>query len=328
MNNRIGAIDFAKGTLVLFMVIYHSLNYLGYDSIPHYCLLFVPPSFIMIAGFIITHVYVPRYGLTSRNIVSILILRSCKLVLLFTLLNIGAAVVFSSQQRGGAISLSNFIRGWIEIYIMGGSRWAAFEVLLPIGYLLFLAIPILRLQSLFPYGIGGISLATVAVCLTMEHNGYPVYNLYLISAGTLGMAIGFLPSHNMKVVSYPWVVLGSFYALYWFAFLLFGDQYMIQLLATLVSVLLIYAVGSRIDLGRWLPGQALVLGQYSLLAYIIQILYLQIFKHLPIYGVFELPGLVVVIISIMILTWGTVRSVHYAREKSDFFDDAYRMIFA
>ncbi len=56
-NNRISTIDFTKGILVVFMALYHSLNYFGYAKLHHIYLTFVPPSFIMITGFIIIQVY-------------------------------------------------------------------------------------------------------------------------------------------------------------------------------------------------------------------------------------------------------------------------------
>ncbi len=328
MNDRIVTIDFVKGILVLFMVIYHSLNYRGYETLPHDYLLFVPPSFVMIAGFIITHGYVPKYGLSSRKLISRLTLRSCKLLLLFTFLNVGAVVIFSSKYGGIASSLANFMGNWTEIYILGGSRRAAFEVLLPIGYALFLAIPVLKLQSLFPYAVCGVSVATVAFCLVAQFCNYPAYNLNLISAGAVGMAIGLLPDHKMNAVSRSLIALVSIYALYWVCFLLYGDKYMIQLFATLIYLLIIYAVGSRIDMQRRLSKQALLLGRYTMLSYIIQILFLQLFMRLPVYSVSGLSGTMVIIVSTMLSTWLTILVVDYARGKSDALDGAYKKIFA
>jgi hypothetical protein len=328
MNNRIVTIDFVKGLLVLFMVIYHSLNYRGYESLPHDYLLFVPPSFVVIAGFIITHVYVPKYGLTSRKLISRLTLRSCKLLLLFTFLNVGAAVIFSSKYGGINSSLQNFMGNWTEIYILGGSRRAAFEVLLPIGYTLFLAIPALKLQSLSPYAVGGVLAATVAICLVAQVCHYPAYNLYLISAGAVGMAIGLLPGRALNAASRSLIAPVFLYALYWVCFLLFGDKYMIQLFATLIYLYILYAVGNRIDMRRRLSKQVLLLGRYSLLSYIIQILYLQVFMRLPFYSISGLAGTMAVIVLTMLLTWLTILIVDYARGKSDALDGAYRKVFA
>jgi hypothetical protein len=327
MNDRIVTLDFVKGVLVLCMVIYHGLNYLGYDAAPHFYLLFLPPSFILIAGFIITHIYVSRYGISSHATASRLALRSCKLLLLFTLLNVGVALVFSSRPGMGDHGLLSFAVAWREIYVAGGSRSAAFEVLLPIGYLLLLAVPILRFQAYMAHAVVGITLATVTVCFALDRYGYPAYNLYMISAGLTGMSIGLLPDYRIKGVSLSPIVQGSLYAFFWIVFYLYGDRYPIQLIASLVCVLIIASLGSRIDTGQWLLQQLLLLGRYSLLAYIIQIFYLQIFKRAFFswgYGV----SAIAVIIATTILTWGTVRIGEHARKKSALIDHVYRAIFA
>lgn len=328
VRDRIATIDFSKGVLVVFMVIYHGLNYLGYQSLPHDYLSFVPPSFIMIAGYIITHVYVSKYGLNSRNLPARLTLRSCKLILLFTFLNVGALLMFSSKLGGGALNLERFIHNGFEIYVTGGSRWAAFEVLLPIGYLLFLAIPVLKFQSFFPHAIGAVSAITAAVCMAMDYCGYPVYNFYLISAGAVGMAIGLLPGTVIHAPSNSWIALLSAYILNWCCYHFFGDRYIVQMFSTLLCLFIIYAIGTRIHLRSWLPRQSLLLGRYSLLSYILQILYLQIFIRSPFYRIFDLPDIVLIVITTILLTWATIVIVDYARTKSESFDGAYKFIFA
>jgi len=211
---------------------------------------------------------------------------------------------------------------------LGGSRRAAFEVLLPIGYLLFLAMPALKLQSLFPGAICGITAVVVAACLAAESCHYPVYNLYLLSAGAIGMAIGLFPGRHLSAAARSLITPASLYALYWVFFLLFGDKYMIQLFATLAYLFVIYAVASRIDMQRRLTRQTLLLGRYSLLSYIIQILYLQILIRLPFYGISGLSGTMVMIVLTMLLTWATILIVDRARGKSDAFDVAYKKVFA
>lgn len=328
MTNRIVSLDFTKGALVVFMVIYHGLNYLGYESLPHVFLSFVPPSFIMIAGFIITHVYVPRKGAASKGLAGRLTIRSLKLVMLFTLLNVGAVLVFSPVQGGAAPRISDFVGRLSEIYIIGGSRWAAFEVLLPIGYLLLLSIAVLRLHSRIPSAVAGAAVVLVAGCLAAEHYGYPVYNLYMISAGFVGMTIGLMRDSALRAAYRSWTLPAFLYGLYWLAFLMLGDRYGMQLFATLASVLLIYAAGSRVDPHRWMPEQILTMGRYSLLAYIVQIFFLQLFKRSPLFGEFGVLGAVVVILATAILTWGTVRVVDWIRLENALVDRAYRLIFA
>ena len=62
-KSRNSALDFTKGALVLFMVLYHSLNYFRLDRGGPYLtyLRFLSPSFIFISGFLITHIYRSKY---------------------------------------------------------------------------------------------------------------------------------------------------------------------------------------------------------------------------------------------------------------------------
>src|ERR1051325_5936996 len=60
---RIDAIDMVKGVLVVFMVAYHSLNYSTRYQLAFQYMAFLPPSFILITGFLLSHVYSARKGL-------------------------------------------------------------------------------------------------------------------------------------------------------------------------------------------------------------------------------------------------------------------------
>src|SRR5579872_3641096 len=63
------AIDFTKGALVLFMVLYHWLNYFFGPHGQYYDYLrFLTPSFIFITGFMISQIQLRRYENTGRNL--------------------------------------------------------------------------------------------------------------------------------------------------------------------------------------------------------------------------------------------------------------------
>src|SRR6185295_1822787 len=52
------ALDFTKGALVLIMVLYHWLNYfVSADGFGYRYLRFITPSFIVITGFLVSHIY-------------------------------------------------------------------------------------------------------------------------------------------------------------------------------------------------------------------------------------------------------------------------------
>ena len=61
--NRNPALDFTKGALVLIMVLYHWANYFLNLSWTFYRYLhFLTPSFIFITGFMVSNVYLSKYG--------------------------------------------------------------------------------------------------------------------------------------------------------------------------------------------------------------------------------------------------------------------------
>jgi uncharacterized membrane protein len=76
--NRILALDFTKGALVLIMVLYHWINYFNGPSDNRY-LRFLTPSFIFITGFLISNVYLTKYGILDPQLPKRLIQRGVKI---------------------------------------------------------------------------------------------------------------------------------------------------------------------------------------------------------------------------------------------------------
>src|SRR5689334_8721443 len=86
-SNRISALDFTKGALVLIMVLYHWINYFYGPSDNRY-LRFLTPSFIFITGFLISNVYLTKYGLSNPQLPKRLIQRGLKILGVFAVLNL------------------------------------------------------------------------------------------------------------------------------------------------------------------------------------------------------------------------------------------------
>ena len=106
------ALDFTKGALVLFMVLYHTMNYFMENRGGAWLkyLRFLPPSFIFITGFLISNVYLTRYGSGDARLYRRLIVRGLKLVMIFTLLNLLAGLVTMQTYNGKVVGLAAFIR--------------------------------------------------------------------------------------------------------------------------------------------------------------------------------------------------------------------------
>src|SRR5579884_4227563 len=83
------AIDFTKGALVLFMILYHWLNYFfGPHGQFYDYLRFLTPSFIFITGFMISQILLRRYESSGRNLPKRLFVRGLKLLMVFLVLNL------------------------------------------------------------------------------------------------------------------------------------------------------------------------------------------------------------------------------------------------
>ena len=127
-----------KGVLVVLMVVYHTLNYSTDYTLSFKYLPFLPPSFILITGLLIGRLYLRNDTGASNGASMRLVLRGLRLVVIFTVLNLLAQVVGRNKPSGpGGQFGAAFFDYWFEIYVLGGAA-AAFEVLLPIAYLLHL----------------------------------------------------------------------------------------------------------------------------------------------------------------------------------------------
>src|SRR5258705_8503947 len=88
-SHRIPALDFTKGALVLFMVLYHWLNYFIAPQGDFYRYIrFVTPSFIFVAGFLISNVYFSKYDIFDLKLPARLMQRGLKILGVFILLNV------------------------------------------------------------------------------------------------------------------------------------------------------------------------------------------------------------------------------------------------
>ena len=108
-----------KGVLVVAMVIYHSFNYstdytLGFKYLP-----FLPPSFILITGFLISRLYFKPEVARDLTAHGRLLLRGFRLLLLFTLLNVATQAAgrhkFGTDPQGIAWETYRTL-GEAEIY--------------------------------------------------------------------------------------------------------------------------------------------------------------------------------------------------------------------
>src|SRR5271156_2446840 len=98
---RIAALDFTKGALVLIMVLYHWMNYFMVLGWTYYRYLrFLTPSFIFVTGFMISNVYLSKYEATAPRLSKRLFTRGLKLLTIFVLLNLARTYIVPALGTG------------------------------------------------------------------------------------------------------------------------------------------------------------------------------------------------------------------------------------
>ena len=126
------ALDFTKGALVLFMVLYHWLNYfISADGDFYRYIRFVTPSFIFITGFVMSNVYLAKYELSDSRLPKRLLQRGLKILAIFVVLNIVISLLLSRSHDGRTLfslfSASNLFAIYVtgNTVIAGGGKLAA-----------------------------------------------------------------------------------------------------------------------------------------------------------------------------------------------------------
>ena len=327
-RTRIEALDMTKGVLVVAMVIYHSFNYSSDSTLGFKYLPFLPPSFILITGFLISRLYFKPEVARDLTVHRRLLLRGFRLLLLFTLLNVATQIAgrhkFATDPQGIAY-LTDY---WFEIYGIGGGHFAAFSILLPIAYLLLLAPMLILMNYWNRILVPVIALALAIFCAVSGHEMESSANLALLSAGLIGVILGVVPANVLSAMGRRWYVAVAVYLGYLvFAQLLWQtpfDQLLNAFLALAAVFSLCAAIGANGLFGR----ELLIIGRYSLLAYILQIAVLQVMVRLfgrvdPFTAPFFLQMLGVLLLMVV-----TAESLGWARRESTWVDRSYRAIFA
>ena len=137
-KERVAALDWLKGALVVFMVIYHSLNYSGdYTAAAFRLMAFLPPSFILITGLLLTNSYLSRYKSDRSPTASAVANSRRQARLAICRVECGPGAASKRWKRTGLYSLSGSLqRRWREIFFAPSGRVASSSILVCIGYVL------------------------------------------------------------------------------------------------------------------------------------------------------------------------------------------------
>jgi peptidoglycan/LPS O-acetylase OafA/YrhL len=331
---RIPALDFTKGVLVLLMVLYHWINYFIGPQWGYYeYLRFLTPSFIFITGFIISNVYLSKYDASDPRLPRRLFTRGLKLLAIFLVLNLARIFIVPALGTGVVAKNSFQPETLIAIFVSGnlgtsGGKLGAFPILVPISYLLMLAGGLMLPHRFFRYTFHIVFALMMFSILILGLTGARAPILESVAIGMLGVLTGFAPISTINdFIRYPFALLFAYLG-YTIAITIWSDPFPLVIVGVLLSLIVIYLVGSGGIGSGAVRNEVILLGKYSLLAYISQIAVLQILSagfHRFNSGAAVLP---ISFAAAFALTIICVEVVNRARAKSASADRLYKAVFA
>ena len=331
--SRIPALDFTKGALVLIMVLYHWLNYF-YGPVDNRYLRFLTPSFIFITGFLISNIYLSKYGVSDPQLPKRLIQRGLKIFGVFVLLNVTRILLVRENFQPQVSPVRSSIRSLIDVYILGSgvgggqTKAVAFFILLPISYLLILSAVLLVASKFYRYTFYVVCVFFLLGIVALNFAGLQSPNLELVTIGLLGVITGYLPIDKVNaVVRHPYLLTFA-YVLYLGAITVWDVIYPLQIIGVYLSLMIIYLLGLK----SGEPGRAravvVLLGKYSLFGYIAQIAVLQLLRQGLNYIDSEVAVLGLSFVLAFALTILSVELVNRTRAGSTTVDRLYKAVFA
>jgi len=322
-GRRNDVIDFVKGALVLFMVVYHWSNYfvdIRWDVYRY--LRFLTPSFTLITGFLISYTYLSRYAPDDAGLRGRLLRRGGKILLLFTALNAAGDIMLPGALAGGRSMTQNLY----AIYVVGNGS-AAFDVLVPIAYFLLLAPLVLWVATRLRVRLQTVGIVAVLATVAAWASGVRSPNLELVAVALLGMGAGVVPFDRLERLAGRQGLLLAAYLGYLAAITALNIPFPLQVVGVCLTVLLLYAAGRTVGT-NWLSRRVVELGEYSLYAYIVHIVVLQLLRRgLRPFGLTGIELLIPFVLA-LVVTVLLVQAAIVARAKLRPADRLYRVVFA
>ena len=328
------AIDFTKGALVMFMVLYHWLNYfLGPHGQYYDYLRFLTPSFIFITGFMVSQIQLHRYDNSGRSLPKRLFVRGFKLLIVFVVLNaLGYAALSRVPVSYSLWGKSLRSLSWAA-FVVGtsrapdGTKSVMFNILVPIAYLLIVsAALVLTKRARYAFYCTLSVLIASVIFIRFSHLEYVYLDLLMI--GVLGVVIGFARRDQLAlIISHPYM-LTALYCLFLAAITVWGVPLPLEIASVILTTALLYTAGSRLATPGKVRRRLILLGKYSLLGYIAQIAILQGLRRVSWLSQNGVVASLVALLLGVLLTVAIVEAVDIARRKSKIANDLYRLVFA
>jgi hypothetical protein len=164
--------------------------------------------------------------------------------------------------------------------------------------------------------------------LALEIRGIVSPNLEMLAIGLLGVMAGLLPIEKVsKIVRHPHALLVT-YLLYVVAISVWDVTFVLQICGVFLSLMVIFLIADRDNEPGWSRRQVVLLGKYSLLGYIAQIVILQGLRRIFWFSQHGVGVLLASLLLATLLTMMIVEAADFARRKSRLADSLYRLVFA
>lgn len=331
---RISALDYTKGALVLIMVLYHWINYFVGPQWEYYeYLRFLTPSFIFITGFMISNVYLSKYDAADPRLPKRLLTRGLKLLAIFIVLNVARTFIVPVLSTDVVANNPLDPRNIFIVYVSGnlpatGGKLVSFSILVPISYLLIFSGILMLPYRFYSYTFHVVCALLFLGILMLGLIGARSQNLEFFTIGMLGVVAGFMPIAAINnFVRHPFV-LGFAYLCYTIAITVWNVPFSLLIVGVCLSLSVIYLIGLSDTKSGIIRNEVILLGKYSLFGYISQVLILQIlaagFRHVN----FRFAVLIVSFVAAFVLTILSVEVVDRARTRSASMDRLYKAVFA
>jgi len=332
-TQRIPALDFTKGALVLLMVLYHWINYFIGPQWGYYTYLrFLTPSFIFITGFMVSHVYLSKYGTADPRLAKRLFTRGLKLLAVFLALNLARNLTIPFLGTAGPME-NPFTPGNIfAVFVSGnmpvvGGKLVSFPILVSISYLLMLSGVLMLFYRRYRYTFHVACVFLLLSILTLGLAGGRSYNLEFVAIGLLGVLTGFIPMATINDFGRHPYALAFAYVCYTIGITLWNVRFALLVFGVPLSLMVIYLVAASTSESGVIGSKTILLGKYSLFGYISQIAILQILSagfHRSNLG---FTALAISFVAAFALTIAGVEAVDRARRVASV-DRLYKAVFA
>ena len=324
LKHRISEYDIIKGLCVIIMIMHHCYDYFDLYSVNKIYLRFVTGAFIFFAGFMITNVYFRDNIINYEKISKRLVQRGFRLILLFIIFN---SLIFILIKNGlGSLKYANIhylINSFTTIFLIGNYKIVAFEILLPIAYVFILSGLIIGFLKENFWIIIPLSISLFILCSFIYFSQASGYNVRYLIIGLLGVSLGFISLDKLLFLKKYTVYFFGFYVFYLFAITYLKISYPLYFLTVIVNILLFYIISINIDSKNIFVKKIMLLGEYSLISYIFQIFFLQIYSktfNQDLYMAFN-------IIITLFFTLIFIQILDYLKREFIFFNKIYKIFF-